>query len=340
MSLKYSGQQQTCGRCHNTPKYCKGGGIARKCQDEGGDRVDFTDYIVKLWKEIGYSPNSEELNAEMNSDDDATEETVEQFTPVKIPSAEVESFSGVTISRYPKGMDNGQIIEMLCRCGLSEDKKDNIIIKLNGNVTVKNLDTEECRFLIDAIHGQRFFDRKFYCNGIVPLTPEKHSETDNSNVQDTASTTANGAPPVQSSNTSGGPPSSPAKTPAIDLSSTALKDLPHAASESVQEKTSTTAQGAPPASSATASGGPLSLPAALSPIDIKNLCEPLTDFNSCVSSTEESSDNADNEDEESGNKFETMNEKKRAKRNKRKNSLTPNKDSFLKKKNSAIDSAC
>ena len=100
------------------------------------------------------------------------------------------------------------------------------------------------------------------------------------------------------------------------------------------------AGGAPPVSSATTSGGPLPLPAALSPIDIKNLCEPLSDFNSCVSSTEESSDNADNEDEESGNKFETMNEKKRAKRNKRKNSLTPNKDSFLKKKNSAIDSAC
>ena len=39
--VKYPGQMQTCGRCHQTSKTCKGKGIARKCQEAGGDKVDF-----------------------------------------------------------------------------------------------------------------------------------------------------------------------------------------------------------------------------------------------------------------------------------------------------------
>ena len=59
VSLRYSGQQQTCGRCHETPRKCKGGGIAKKCELQGGVRVDFIDYILDLWKSIGYSPSVE-----------------------------------------------------------------------------------------------------------------------------------------------------------------------------------------------------------------------------------------------------------------------------------------
>ena len=32
VSLKYPGQQQTCGNCHETPRKCKGGGIAKRCK--------------------------------------------------------------------------------------------------------------------------------------------------------------------------------------------------------------------------------------------------------------------------------------------------------------------
>ena len=67
-------------------------------------------------------------------------------------------------------MDNGEIVEFLCRLGLSEDE---IIFKTNGLVTVKNLNTEESKFLIEKINGHKFFDRKMYCNGITPMTPEK-----------------------------------------------------------------------------------------------------------------------------------------------------------------------
>ena len=61
VSLKYPGQQQTCGRCHKTPKHCKGGGIAKKRQAEGGARIEFTDYILDLWKSVGYCPAETKL---------------------------------------------------------------------------------------------------------------------------------------------------------------------------------------------------------------------------------------------------------------------------------------
>ena len=58
VSLRYRGQQPTCGRCHQTAQKCIGKGIAKRCQAEGGVRVDFSEYIFNLWQRIGYSPRS------------------------------------------------------------------------------------------------------------------------------------------------------------------------------------------------------------------------------------------------------------------------------------------
>ena len=71
--------------------------------------------------------------------------------------------------------------------------------------------------------------------------------------------------------------------------------------------------------------------------EIRDLTEQLSDFNSCV---EYSSDDADTEGDLASKPWTSMNEKKRGKRNKRKHSLTPNKDDFLKKQNLAPDTVC
>ena len=71
--------------------------------------------------------------------------------------------------------------------------------------------------------------------------------------------------------------------------------------------------------------------------ECKVMSDQLSDFNSCVSelSSENSGESADekNIQDPVGTSWTTMNERKRKKRNKRKNSLTPNKDEFLKKQN-------
>ena len=59
--------------------------------------------------------------------------------------------------------------------GLPEDKKDSVSIGDNGTVMIRDLENSECLSLINTIHGKIYLSRRLYCNGVVPLTPEKAS---------------------------------------------------------------------------------------------------------------------------------------------------------------------
>ena len=48
ITARYPGQQQTCARCFGTPNECPGKGMARSCEQEGGDKIEFNDYISQL----------------------------------------------------------------------------------------------------------------------------------------------------------------------------------------------------------------------------------------------------------------------------------------------------
>ena len=81
VALRHPGQQQTFGRCHQTSQKCVGKGIAKKSQAKGGERVEFTDYILGLWKDIGYSPQNVDLsNGTM--EDEAVEVVGGFFHPI------------------------------------------------------------------------------------------------------------------------------------------------------------------------------------------------------------------------------------------------------------------
>ena len=44
MTVFYSGQKKTCGRCHQTALACVGNGIARRCEEKLGPKVQLKDY--------------------------------------------------------------------------------------------------------------------------------------------------------------------------------------------------------------------------------------------------------------------------------------------------------
>ena len=134
-------------------------------------RIEFTDYIVGLWKKIGYTPSNDDLDG-IDKEVEKVEE-VDQFTPPKMPVGDREKYAGVSIRHFPKEADHGDIIEFLCRHGVPEERKENIRIKNNGSVTIDNLDNATSVGLIDAIHGKVNFGRKLFCNGFIPLTPDK-----------------------------------------------------------------------------------------------------------------------------------------------------------------------
>ena len=179
VTLRFPGQKQTCARCHEVSTYCPGGGIAKKCEAAGGNKVELGDHILNLWKKIGYSPGDLEYAAAYDDHGEALDQVavsspkaVGEFTPVKVVS-EPEKFSGVNIKQFPKNVDTGEVMEFLVRSGLPESNRENVVIKPNGHVSIGKLDNAVCRVLIGNIHNQRHFDRKLYCNGIIPLTPEK-----------------------------------------------------------------------------------------------------------------------------------------------------------------------
>ena len=177
VTLRYLGQQQTCARCHETARHCRGGAIARRCEAANGQKVEFSDYIVKLWQEIGYAPGDIVEIASIYDDfGDHSEHPSTDFTPTKSLSNPAR-YSGVSIRQFPKDTDTGEIMELLIQSGLPETQKDNVVVRPNGVVSINELNNKICLELINKLHGNNFFGRKLFCNGVIPLTPEKKDET-------------------------------------------------------------------------------------------------------------------------------------------------------------------
>ena len=54
VNIRYNGQHQTCARCLETAMNCKGRGVARRCETEGGIKKDFRIYYqIEISKRKG-----------------------------------------------------------------------------------------------------------------------------------------------------------------------------------------------------------------------------------------------------------------------------------------------
>ena len=174
VSMKYPGQLQTCARCLRVSRECKGNGMAKKCEAEGGIKRNFTEYIASLWEEIGYSPRSENSIFEEGDDEFIDQQVGGQFTPLKVVSSP-EKFAGITIKNFPKDADQAELVDLLIDAGLPEEKIELVKVGFNGTVTIRGLDNELCLDLIRFIHGKKYLSKTIFCNGIVPMSPEKNS---------------------------------------------------------------------------------------------------------------------------------------------------------------------
>ena len=146
--------------------------MARRCEAAGGPKVEFCDYILGLWREIGYVPGDVEMAAVYDDHEEYTEQDSGAFTPVK-QNSNPDSFGGVSIRQIPKETDSGEIMEFLITSGLPETLKDNVVITSNGVINIRNLNNAVCLALIVQLHQKKFFGRKLYCNGMISLTPDK-----------------------------------------------------------------------------------------------------------------------------------------------------------------------
>ena len=111
--------------------------MVKRCEEAGGMKIELSDYILKLWKDIGYVPADVELAAVFD------EQTGGYFTPTKLVT-EPGSYGGVSIGRFPKDTDPGDIVELLVTSGLPEQLINNVVTNTNGAVTINNLENSVC----------------------------------------------------------------------------------------------------------------------------------------------------------------------------------------------------
>ena len=165
--------------------------MAKRCELDNGPKIEFSDYIYKLWDKIG----------QVELDPDINDEHVCQngglFTPVQVPAQDTSKCAGVSVKTFPKETDHAEIVEFLIYSGLSEDHKDDISIRHNGSVIIKNLQSMEFETLIAAIHNQVNFGRRLYCNGVIPRTPDKPEQQPAFNVLSTEQLPAVTLPSVE-----------------------------------------------------------------------------------------------------------------------------------------------
>ena len=333
VSLKYPGQLQTCARCLKISRECKGNGVARKCEAEGGLKRNFMEYITTLWNEIGYSPHSENSDLEDIESGSVDQQVGGQFTPQKVVSSP-DKFVGISIKNFPRDVDHAEFVDLLIDAGLPEEKLDLIKIGYNGTISIRGLNNELCLNLIQYIHGKKYLSKTIFCNGIVPMTPEKNCNQPAGNSSDVLGSypdqglnqTSNGANSDQTTEhvqvvdnafdvpTVISPLASPT-WPSFDA-----EDLARRHSLSLLNRT-------PPPGSLAADLLGSNLPRMSESImsSIRDIKESLSDFNSCIS------DNTDGSGTESRDSFKDFSAVKKRKRKK-----SPTQNGALKKTDTKV----
>ena len=80
--------------------------MARVWEEEQGVKVEFTDFIKNLWKEIGYSQTNVEMSDGLYDQCDRGDAFLVQqdggrFTPLKAPSTDPDKYAGDSIKTFP-----------------------------------------------------------------------------------------------------------------------------------------------------------------------------------------------------------------------------------------------
>ena len=187
----YRGNTKTCGRCHQSPQHCKGGGIARECQEEGGVRKDLIKHMKDIWAQIDFSPTSftiPEREGEMDDCNYGGDQNILEsaYFPRQLnqPSSPLGSdkFTKAKINNFPKEITVKDAISFLTnKVDKNIAEKDVEIVRneLNSQIilgpgpsrevvskTVEVLDFHKTQ-------KQVYEGRKLYAKLLQPLSPVK-----------------------------------------------------------------------------------------------------------------------------------------------------------------------
>ena len=173
VSVRYSGQEWTCARCHQYKKDCPGAAIARDCT---ADRVLLSSHMQEHWQKVGYQPETDALGEVDETNDLDIQVGGKKKENFVIPESTLTSkYRSVIVKGFRAETTLESILEILLQQGLPVDYTSEHIVqnKTTGSLTVENLKPEECLSLIENMNRRRFLNRTVYVTSVVGDSPVK-----------------------------------------------------------------------------------------------------------------------------------------------------------------------
>ena len=174
VSIRYSGQEWTCARCHQLKSFCPGAAVARNCT---ADRILLSDHMKKHWDNIGYQPDNNSMNevdqVELEVQVGGKSKSKEPFL---IPESILASkYNAVIIKGFKAETPLKNILQLLSQAGFLKEFKEEFIVRNEntGNLTLSNLKPEECILMMESMHGKRFLGRQVFLSSVVDQSPVK-----------------------------------------------------------------------------------------------------------------------------------------------------------------------
>ena len=173
VSVRYSGQEWTCARCHQYKKDCPGAAVARECT---ADRVMLSTHMMEHWQKIGYEPDTDTLNGVDEGSDLAVQVGSQNKETNSIPDNTLSSkYHSAIVRGFRTETSMENILEILSQHGLPADFDSESFVQndLTGSITLENLKPEECLALISNMNKKMFLSRQIFVTSVVSNSPVK-----------------------------------------------------------------------------------------------------------------------------------------------------------------------
>ena len=197
--VNYKGNVATCGRCHSDKKSCKGEGLAKLCQENGGRHVPLIEHMRSLWAHIGFTPSNFELDSDFEEIDNenvvfhhgdrpiSKEQETTRVKP-KLSNESKQKLSGLKINNFPKEMTDKEVLEFIQEHVKPDMDTVNFEIDKSGpNATVRifsGIDPDGIIAATDRIDfkvtRRKILERPLYCTPVRNITPTKPELSPNS----------------------------------------------------------------------------------------------------------------------------------------------------------------
>ena len=142
--VSYPGQRRTCGRCHRTGVTCPAGGLAKKCEEMGGEAGSLVAAMRTHWEAIGYTPGKGGVKEDVEEDKVGVDKGGEKEEE-KVEEEKVEKDSGAIL--YSAAKTSELVKKMLGEHGdggkKQDEEEEEVAQEDSGGSGEKQLEKEE-----------------------------------------------------------------------------------------------------------------------------------------------------------------------------------------------------